>query len=121
MEPLHREVHRPSVRLLLSAHAADSRAWLMLHNEETREWRQTWESSGGLRENCLGSGCTVREKEKLKVPGPWIPCGREGSRVSTRKDSFVVGVNGWAPMLMKTGDCIVIAVSTFFSGLFVAN
>lgn len=86
-----------------------------------REWRQTRESSGGLREKRLGSGCPVREKEKLKVPGPWVPRGREGSSDSTRKDSFVVGVNGCAPMLMKTGDCVVIGVSTFFSGLFVAN
>lgn len=64
MEPLHREVHRPSVRLLLSAHAADSRAWLMLHNEETRQrveadsgvLRRTERGEARLWVYCQGGG-----------------------------------------------------------------
>jgi hypothetical protein len=55
----------------------------------------------------------MREKEKLKVPGLWILYRREGSSQSTRKDSFVVGIKDWAPMLIETGQCAVIGVSTF--------
>lgn len=68
MEPLHREVHRPSVRLLLSAHAADSRAWLMLHDQETRQRVEA--DSGVLRR-------TERELSRL-----WVYCQGEGKAES---------------------------------------
>lgn len=68
MEPLHREVHRKGVRLLLSPHAADSRAWLMLHGEEIRQRVEA--DSGVLRR-------TEREEARL-----WVSCEGEGKAES---------------------------------------
>ena len=68
MEPLHRDVHRQSVRLLLLLHAADSCAWLVRHDEETRQRVEA--DSGVLR----GTG---REEARL-----WVLCDGEGKAES---------------------------------------